>query len=207
MKLALLGPASWRVCNERQVEYKTDSTSTDPDQETLRAAEVFCRVTLWNNEVATSREITPNDKLALILKLEPTEGSIGASACSFNWAYFDLQDLVTPGLDTRPWFSSIPAAVQANCSRLCPSKSKQKGASTTKTCHKGSVPQDCSGDSSPENAEDYWAGVSSGDESALSDEPCPPQPCTDASHNSSVRCLHTFRDMAISYVLDQITGF
>lgn len=188
MSLALLGPSAWRVCAQEDVQYKTDCHSPNPDHEQLRAAEVFSRVTIWNGEASVSRDVKAEEKLAVILKLESTDESLP----NLEWTYFDLQDLVTPGLDRRPWFSTLDRAINANQSSKLYSHSS---AASRKT-------QDRSGNSSPENPGDYWAGVSSSDESATDlNQPSPTNPSSEAhvrsdhpqsTHSSALFDQHQF---------------
>ncbi|KNZ57830.1 uncharacterized protein VP01_2062g4 [Puccinia sorghi] len=145
MELIHSGSSSWQFCAPEEVEYKIDEQSLDLDG----LCEVFCRVTVWRMKDNGGAIPSKEKKLALILKLETdqmdraTPNSIPKAHTScwagqLCWKYFDLQDLVTLGLDTRPWFATpIQAAGHGN-------------AQTSNITAKGN-----GGD------EDYWAGFSS----------------------------------------------
>ncbi|WAQ88503.1 hypothetical protein PtA15_9A630 [Puccinia triticina] len=132
--------------------YKVDEHCLDSNG----LCEIFCRVTVWKMRNEPDEVVPAKEKLALILKLE---GDLArdqalnlnedrtALSGQISWKYFDLQDLVTPGIDTRPWFNS---ASEAAVHRL---------AQTPRLSERRR-----SGD----EGSDYWAGFSSrSDESSL----------------------------------------
>jgi len=151
MELIHSGSSSWQFCAPEEVEYKIDEHSLDPDG----LCEVFCRVTVWRTVDNGGAIPAKEKKLALILKLEADQADRSTSNLNLKahpscwadqlcWKYFDLQDLVTPGLDTRPWFAT-------------PIQAAGHGNAQTSITAKGNGGE-----------EDYWAGFSSEtDESSL----------------------------------------
>ncbi|PLW49751.1 hypothetical protein PCASD_01587 [Puccinia coronata f. sp. avenae] len=138
-----VGSSSWQFCGPEEVEYKIDENCIDSDG----LCEVFCRVTVWKARDA-GEAIPAKHKMALILKLEAEQAGPfnlkdppSSWADRLRWKYFDLQDLVTPGLDTRPWFASpIHAASHGN------------SQTSVNAAERGGQEED---------EENYWAGFSS----------------------------------------------
>ncbi|KAA1113488.1 hypothetical protein PGT21_032517 [Puccinia graminis f. sp. tritici] len=143
MELIHAGPSAWHFCAPSEVHYKADERCLDSDG----LCEIFSRVTVWKARDSDAEAVQAREKLALILKLEsdppePADPTKKGSWDHLSWKYFDLQDLVTPGLDTRPWFDSPRQAA------LRPPIHQNSG---------GPKDREQSGD---EDA-DYWAGFSS----------------------------------------------
>lgn len=142
------GPSFWQVCSPEEVEYRVDEQCLEFDG----LCEIFSRVTVWKIP-DDDQQVPPQDKLGLILKLERSNGSDPPTNLTqtlpdmpskdrLSWKYFDLQDIVTPGLDTRPWFHSAKLAAVA--SRSTNPLDSQSPLET---------------DKSPEN--DFWRGYES----------------------------------------------
>ncbi|KAH9457534.1 hypothetical protein Pst134EA_021408 [Puccinia striiformis f. sp. tritici] len=137
MGLIHAGSSSWAFCKAEEVEYKVDEDCVDPDG----LCEIFCRVAVWKTKEDLDNEpVHSKEKVALILKLESIVSPLDLNKDPIDqvsWKYFDLQDLTTPGLDTRPWFET---AIKAAAHRpLQITESERLG----------------------EEDEDYWAGFSS----------------------------------------------
>ncbi|CAH7687521.1 hypothetical protein BY996DRAFT_4583652 [Phakopsora pachyrhizi] len=173
LKLSNVGPSVWRVSDQDQIEYKVDKNCVEEDD----IPEVFCRIKIWDSTQTDSNPRKDLDqKLSLILKLEKVDRSEQSTAEDLAWRYFDLQDSITPGLDTREWFQSFELA---DSSSVLKNDGNQESETDDQTRGKG-----------------YWGGYSSGSET--SNDSAPIIHNHDAELRDRIRNMPVYRNRAPS---------